>query len=363
MFGFILKKEFRAFFGNKGTLVVMTALPLLLLLIFGYALGNYIGANYETFDNSSVFYYVETNNQEMVDKFFIIAEEIQGATGVSFVEIDNPTTGEEDVEKSQAFGLITIQDATYSYFRSTFNEPEGGELVRNLFVQLANQEELAKIVIEKEVLEMPQIDSISYYTFSSLGFSILFMGLIVGFSVQNEKNLGTIERMQLSKAGISTIFLAKLLAGITCGLGQTLVVFIFSNVVLKVSWGIYTPLLFVLFLLLSLYSAVFGGVMGFICKSKASCQNNVMMISMLSGYFGGSITPMYLLENTAVMNIIINCSPLYWLNSATISLQNNILDKSMRNACFALVGLVVGLLALLVIHFQKNTTRKVEVTV
>ncbi|MFI3201834.1 MAG: ABC transporter permease [Eubacteriales bacterium] len=362
MFFVILKKELKSFITSKGNLAVMILLPILLLMIFGYALGNYMNADYHTFDAGTMFYFVDTDSSQAMEHFEGIVEEINRVTGVIFAEVDQVEVAKSRVEESEAYGLITIHDTEYSYFRSTFNEPEGGELVRNLFVQLANhtsfREATSSSIVEREVVQGTKIDSIGYYTFSSLAFSILFMGLIVGFSMQNEKILGTLERIKLSKAGMGSVFLAKIVMGIICGIGQILVVFISSNLLFKVSWGEYTGIMFALFLLLAIYSAVFGGVMGVLCKSKASCQSNVLMLSMLSGYFGGAITPLYLLENTAFMNIVIHCSPLYWFNSAIVNLQNNILDYNTRNACFVLTGLIVGLLCLLGIRSHKSATNR-----
>ncbi len=359
VFLYILKKEFRCFFSSKGTLIVMFALPLLLLLIFGFALGDYVRAEYGTFHGGTMYYLMETENPERVEDFQQITEQITLATTVVFVEVYDEIMSQSQIEESLAYGLITVKEIGYSYFRSPFNEPQGGEMVRNLFVQLANQEEVAlsHTSSERVILDMPQMDSLGYYAFSSLAFSILFMGLLVGFSVQNEKVYGTLERIQLSKGGIPTVFLTKLLAGLICGMGQILTVFLFSTLVLQVDWGNYTGIIFLLFAFLSLYSSVFGGVMGVISKSKAGCQNTVLTLSMLSGYFGGAITPLYLLENTAFMNIMIHCSPLYWFNKASISLQQGIYDESVAYAFLVLGGLILVWLCVLSRSYGKKSTK------
>ena len=51
MLGVILKKELKAFFTNKGNLVFMFLLPILLISIFSFALGDYVKAEYGTFEN------------------------------------------------------------------------------------------------------------------------------------------------------------------------------------------------------------------------------------------------------------------------------------------------------------------------
>lgn len=352
MFWLLLKKELRVFFSSKGNLAVMLLLPILLLAIFGSALGSYMQADYRTFEDGVVYYYNDGTDAPAMTRFHDIAAEIQAATGVTFTEVTDITKAQATVEASKAYGVVSIHTDGYTYFRSTFNEPEGGKLTRNLFVQLADPQPASVDTtgIRHTVITAQPVDSRGYYTFASLAFSILFMGLLVGFSVHNEKALGTIERIQLSSAGVGRMFTVKVLTGVVCGIGQIAVVFAFSSLAFGVSWGPKCGFIFSIFLLLSLYSSVFGGVVGLLCKNKSMCQNVVLMVSMLSGYLGGSITPLYLLENAPVMNIIVNISPLYWVNQAITRLRNNMLDESVLYAVLVLVVLIavvalVGMLA------------------
>ena len=59
MFLLQLGKEIKVFFTSKGNLMFMFCMPLLLITIFSYALRDYIGGEYGTFQNAKVYYYVE----------------------------------------------------------------------------------------------------------------------------------------------------------------------------------------------------------------------------------------------------------------------------------------------------------------
>lgn len=365
MFGLLLKKELRVFFTKKGNLIFMVLMPILLISLFSFALGDYIKADYKTFENGKALYYEENAPAEMMDRFSSITDRISASTGVVFEQTGDYKKAQEAVESSKVYGVIMITSNGFDYFRSTFNEPEGGRLVRTLFVQLSNAAALQTVSIQKVNLNTKQLDSKIYYTFSALAFSIMFMGLLVAHSVYDEKELSTIERIRLSKAGIGGMMTSKILTGICCGIGQVIVVFLFSNLILGVDWGNRLPWIGFVFILLILFSAVFGSVIGMLSKNKAMCQSIVMMFAMLCGYLGGSITPLYLLENMPVLSTIIRLSPLYWTNQALTSLHNGIVNEKILYSAFVLIGLSLAMLFLLMLVTspgKKNKASQREVS-
>ncbi len=197
MLGVILKKELKAFFTNKGNLVFMFLLPILLISIFSFALGDSVKAEYGIFENGRVLYFDENAPAEITERFALITDKITSATGVEFESVSDVQAAKKQVESSEAFGLITVTDKGFDYFRSEFNEPEGGRTVRSLFAQMAagNIGNTDGRKIQHITLEADKPDAKKYYTFSGLAFSILFMGLLVGYSVFDEKAYGTITRI------------------------------------------------------------------------------------------------------------------------------------------------------------------------
>ena len=71
----------------------------------------------------------------MSERFALISEKINSATGVTFEQVADIQSAKEQVESSEAYGLITVTDSGFDYFRSEFNEPEGGRMARGLFPQ------------------------------------------------------------------------------------------------------------------------------------------------------------------------------------------------------------------------------------
>ena len=346
MFFVQMWKEIKVFFTSKGNLIFMFVMPLLLITIFSFALQDYISADYGTFENGRVYYFFSTQNAARTCEFEAIREKMTSAIGISFEQVYNYKEACRRVESSEAYGVIIIKDAGYDYFRSSFNEPEGGKLARTLFSQIANNyaagiETKSISAINKVKVEANKLDSKNYYTFAGLAFSIMFMGLLVAFMVYDEKEFGTIERIKLGGSGIPSMVISKVLTGVICGLIMIATSFAYSRIVLKVDWGNKAGYIVTVLLCLVIFSAIFGCVVGLWGKNRTMCQSSVLMFSMLCGYLGGSITPLYLLENMPVLKFIIKISPLYYTNRAIISLYNGIIDEKTTYSIVILLGLAL----------------------
>ncbi len=348
MFWVLWKKELKAFFTNKGNLVFMVLLPVVLISIFSFALGDYIKGNYGTLQNGKVFYCLDDASEQTVVRFSVISSRITEETGVIFEEVKDTEQARKDVEASKAYGVITTDGEGFDYFRSAFNEPQGGELVRTLFSELSKNgitndstDSDEKLSVRRTVIQGNHLDSKIYYTFAALTFSILFMGVLVGHSVFDEKELGTLTRIRMSKAGVKTVMLVKILTGILCGTGQIISAYLFSSLALGVDWGEKIPVIMAVLLCLVTLSSTFGAVVGSFSPNKSMCQSSVMMTTMICGYLGGAITPLYLLENMPVLNLIIKISPLYWTNQSLTYLYNGIVNDKTAVTVSVLLGLTL----------------------
>ena len=360
MFWLLWKKEIKVFFTNKGNLVFMVLLPILLISIFSFALGDYIKGDYGTFQNGQVFYCQNDATEQMRSRFAAISAKITEQTGVSFTEVTDAQQAKKDVEASKAYGLVTIGSDSFSYFRSSFNEPQGGQLVRTLFTELARDGVTSdaaasgsRPAVIRTVIAGSHLDAKVYYTFAALTFSILFMGVLVGHSVFDEKELGTLTRIRMSRAGVRTVVAVKILTGILCGAGQVLSAFVFSSLVLRVNWGDQLPLILLVLLCLVTLSSTFGAVVGSFAPNKSMCQSTVMMTTMLCGYLGGAITPLYLLENMPILGYIVKISPLYWTNQSMTYLYNGIVNSKTGIT----IGVLLGLTALLLVVYAVFTAK------
>lgn len=342
MFRIIMQKEIRHYFKSAGNWVFVFLLPILLILLMSSALKGYMKADFATFDQGILLYtYVEKTpeNQIQMEEF---GKRLAEATGVTLQEEKNYEEGVKKVNRSDALGLITLTSEKMSYYRSPYNETPGGKIVRSLFMETMNkstQEQAGKIRIHS--MNRPEVDSRSYATFTYLSFMIMFISLMTGHSISDERNYRTLERIKISKAGLAILLLNKVMLGLFIGALQIITVWAFSTWVLKVVWGHYTYLMVLVLLALSLMSSIFGVVIGMVSKTKSIADNTILMSIMLSGYIGGALSPVYLLENATFLSYVVKISPLYWSGRALNSLYTNMLDKNTLISIAVSLGLAV----------------------
>ncbi len=359
MFGIILRKEIKSYFRSAGNWIFVFALPILLILLMSSALDGYMSTDFRTFDDGKVYYFYEEKtdfNAEKVNQFEAL---LLQSTRVVMEEVSNFEQGVKDVNSSKAFGIMKIFDDNISYYRSPYNETEGGKIVHSLFEQVIGKDITAlNDSVRVTTLETTPVDSASYATFTYLAFVILFIALMTGHSVNDERVYGTIERIKISKAGLNALLLSKVVLGVLIGILQIATVWTFSTLVLGISWGSQAPIMFLVLLCLAVMSSIFGVVIGMISGNKAIADNTVLMTVMLSGYVGGALSPIYLLENANILNQIIKISPLYWTGRSLTNLYVNI----MNSTTYASIGVSLGL-TLLFLLIYKLQIRKVKLTI
>lgn len=359
MFGIILKKEIKSYFKSAGNWVFVFALPILLILLMSSALDGYMSTDFHTFDDGKVYYYYEDKTGATTEKLAAFETLLHKATGIVMQEVWDYVQGEKDVNSSKAFGIIKISGDNMSYYRSPYNETEGGRIVHSLFEQVIGKDMTAlNDSVRVTTLETTPVDSASYATFTYLAFVILFIALMTGHSVNDERTYGTITRIKISKAGINALLLSKVILGVFIGILQIVTVWAFSTLVLGINWGSNAPVMFVVLLCLVVMSSIFGVVIGMISKNKAIADNTVLMTVMLSGYIGGALSPVYLLENGGILNQIVKISPLYWTGRSLTNLYVNIMDVTT----YASIGVSAGLTVLFLLIY-KLQTKKVKLTI
>lgn len=342
----LLKKDIKLIFTNKTNFALLLVLPIMLILVFGFALDNYMSGNYNTFDDGKVLYYEEDPSEEMQSKFAEISQLIAQKTGVIFEEINNYEEAKRKVEKSEAFAVVKITGDHFYYFRSSFNEPEGGEIVRSLFSELSTSLSETDVYVTHVTLDVDRPDSKVYYTFSGLALAIMMMASIIAGSYSKDRMSDTFDRIALSKAGKLKMAISKSIAGIICGVIQVTVALTVATLVFGIEWKNNFGYILLVHLALILFSTSIGSLIGMISKNASMSQTAVLLIAMLSGYLGGSITPVYLLENMPVVKYIVKVSPIYWTSQSLSNLYNGIVNDKTRNCLIVLLALSILFLTL-----------------
>ncbi|RXZ79619.1 ABC transporter permease [Paenibacillaceae bacterium] len=354
MFWIALKKDMKYFFKSSGNLIFVFVLPFLFILLMSAGLKDYVAADFSSFKDGKVFYYLDnptTASKLHLQQFQALLSE---GTQVEMEQVYDYEAGKRRVEQSEAFAIIKVNENQFSYYRSPFNEPEGGKIVRSLFeVAIGKEVALKEDEVSTQVIEKPRINANAYYTFTGLSFIMMYIALMIGNSVIDERRFGTVERIKMSNLGLNAMLVSKVALGITIGILQTVTVYLLSTLFLGVNWGIMTVFMILVLAGLAVVCSVFGAVIGMIASSKTIASNIVLMCVIMFAWIGGSFLPSYLMENTIILNYIIKVSPLYWAGKSLNSLHMGIFDENT----YTFLGLQLGLIVVFYILYKKLSNR------
>lgn len=347
MFFNILKKDIKLFVLNKSNIIMLLMIPIILILVFGYTLESYMSGDYDTFKNGRVLYYNDNASEAVLEEFSSISEQITDETGVVFDEISDYDSAKSSVDESEAYAVIRISDDSYDYYRSPYNEKEGGSIVRSLFTELADSYGSGRQNIAAEVkLDIEKPDSKPYYTFAGLGLAILLTSYLISGLFNIDKRSGAINRIVISPSSIIGMTMSKVVLGIIAGCIQIAVALAVATVVFGIKWEHNFGLIILVFMVLTLFSAGIGAFAGSVTDNNSASQMIAFMVAGLSGYIGGALTPVYLLEQTFLVKYVIKISPLYWTNKALSNLYNDITDDTVWKCIAVLTALSVLLIVI-----------------
>lgn len=342
----MLIKDLKLIFRNKSNVAFIVFIPVLLILVLGFTMKDYMSNDFNTFENGIVLYVNDGASDDMMKKFDEISSQITEKTGVEFKKADNFSDAKKDVEASKAFGAVNITENKFDYFRSSFNEKEGGEIVRSLFTELSQNNQKNSVPVMNTVLDIKRPESSVYYTFTGLSLAILFMGAVIAGSYSKDRSADVFNRISLSTAGRKIMILSKLCSGIICGAIQILLALVVSTLVFDIKWEHNLGLIILVYFVLVIFSSSLGSLVGVISKNNAVSMSIVEVVAMLSGYLGGSITPVYLLESMPVIKYLVKVSPVYWTSQSLSNLYNDIVDEKTYKCIAVLIGLSAVLLLL-----------------
>ena len=140
----------------------------------------------------------------------------------------------------------------------------------------------------------------------------------------NERFLHTMTRIKVSSTKKINILISKIFLGITVGLLQIAIVYIYSMKFLHVNWGKNLYLILIVLISFVIYSSVLGIFMSMIFSNQKTCYmvNNMLIIIM--GFLGGAYVPICLVKSSRITSFLSEIMPNYWVNIAVLSLNYNI---------------------------------------
>lgn len=341
MFSSIFKKDLKIALKNPLHVGTIFIFPIIIICIFSLTMKHYMNNEFGTFDNAKVFYYTEEPSDEIMERFAAYSAKIKEATGTEFVEVNDYGKARKDVEKSEAYAVIKIKNDSFDYYRSPYNEPYGGDIIRSLFTELSDNEAESSINVVNIDIPKKKVNAEVYYTFAGLAIALLFLGMVITNSFGTDHNAGTLKRIMMSKTGAFYVLGSKFFCGLLFGVIQTAIALGFSTFIFKIKWDNYLGLIILVHFAMLMFSIGLSLMVGSLLKNTVSSFEAICYITMFSNYLGGSITPIYLLEKIPVMKYVIRISPIYWTNQSLSSLYNGVCDSKTTGCLIVLFSLAI----------------------
>ena len=358
----MVEKELKQFFRNKGSVIMLFIFPIALITCLGFSLKGIMSGDVNIFQGGKVLYSIE-NNSKYEHGFNNFKEEFQKETGTSFEEITKKEEAMDLVNKGEAISLITINESGYDYYRSEEGEPINSKIFRSIVEQTLTTYALVDTVLEVEPSSLQEVliaekakyveegsigrnsvSSFEYYTFAELALIILYISTTIAESVFAEGSLTTINRIRLSKANDLKLIISKAILGLIIGILQITEVYLFSTFILKVNWGENLPIMIAVLLALTVFASILGIVIGLLIKESKSINSALQTIIITICMAGGCYGPLVMLKQIPILSDVIKFSPVYWVNSAMVSLNTGVVNNYAITAISMCLGSTLALI-------------------
>jgi ABC-2 type transport system permease protein len=317
-----IKKEFYHIFRDTRTLVVLIGMPIIQVILFGYAIRTEINdADIGILDKSRDYATTELTNKLLSSGYFNLAvyfdNESQFEKAFREGKVKQIIVFDEDfavnLEKESKAKFQLINDASNPNMATQLNAYVYS--IINDYISELNQKEgktIAVIVPELRMLYNPELKSVYLFVPGLISFILLLVStLMTSIAITKERELGTMEVLLVSPLKPTTIILGKVAPYILIALLNAASVIILSLIVFKLPFN-GDPLLYFFEILLFIITAL---ALGIFISTIAKTQQVAMMVSlaglmMPSILLSGFIFPV---ENMPlVLQIVSNIIPSTW---------------------------------------------------
>jgi ABC-2 type transport system permease protein len=290
---FIIQKEFKQIFRNKGMLPIIFVLPMIQLLILSNA------ASFEV--KNIAFSYIDHDHskasRELISKFaasdyFTIKEEFESKSiantemqkGKVDVILEIPNQFERNLQKENTTTLsvsINAIDGASAGIENVYINQVIGNFNQNLQTQLTHYNE-GKLVPNQSIVTIPSFwynNTLNYKTFMVPGILVLLVTMLTLFlssmNIVREKEIGTLEQINVTPIKKYQFIIGKLFPFWVLGLviltvGLIIAKFVFNTPILGNIGLIY--------LFTSVYLLVILGI-GLIISNFTETQQQSMFIA------------------------------------------------------------------------------------
>ncbi|MGL5416796.1 MAG: ABC transporter permease [Clostridium sp.] len=334
----MLKKDLKQFFREKFNIIILIVFPIVLISTLSVGLQSMMdGGNVFKEDGEHVVYYSIEKDSPYKEGFLGFGQAMDESINVKFKEEKNFEDIKEKVDNNQALAYISFKGEEIEYYTSANGAKIEGRIFNEIFNSFLKeygsyetigtfnkaafmnfvQNKYDTYVEEERINGAKKLTAGEFYTFAELALIISFLGLTIGEMTFKEKRLKTVNRIIMSKSSHLIMLLSKISLGVIIGTLQTLLVYGYTSLVLKVEWGENTVKFLVLFIIYSLFMSITGAVIGSLCKKEGMTSGILNIFSFVWGALGGCFTPLSMIISIPVLNKLVYLSPIYWITTAT----------------------------------------------
>ena len=346
------QKEFFHILRDRKTLLVLIVLPIMQLLIFGFALNSSLTEMptavldmskdplsreiVSKIDASTTFEIVgRANSIEEIDELFK-----KGNLALAFVFMPG---FEKDIKQMGTGKLQIIMDASLQINASTLESYILAILLKYQQKMNAGREIPIQIIPEVKMRYNPRLNSAFHFVPGVIGIVLMLVcSMMASLAIVKEKESGTMEVLLVSPVRSPVIILAKQVPYLIVGMINIIIILLISVFVLKVPIAGNIFLLFFLGTIFTLSSLALGIMVSVLTKTQRSAIIVSIAGLMLPAIvLSGFIFPLDALST--VMRVIVHMMPV----TLFISAARNIMIKGLGME--AVYPEFLGLLAITVV--------------
>jgi ABC-2 type transport system permease protein len=357
-----VKKEFYHIIRDRRTLIFMFGLPVVQILLFGFALSNEVkNAEIAIYDQAQ-----DDATQTLIDRmnasrYFTVVQTIGSDAqiedvfrkGQAKMVVVFPQNFQNELLHTNAAQVQLVADATDTNTATTIIN-YASNIIRDYQDELLNNQKLPySIQVETRMLYNPQLKSAFNFVPGVMAMVMMLLSaLMTSVAIVKEKELGTMEILLVSPMRPFLVVLTKAIPYLVLSFVNVIIILLLSVFVLEMPINGSLPLLLfecILFILTSL-------ALGLLISSATNSQQVAMFISLVglmmpTIIFSGFMFP---IENMPIpLQIVSNIIPAKWFYAIVKSVMIKGLGLfAVWKETLILVGMTVFLLGISVARFK-----------
>jgi ABC-2 type transport system permease protein len=357
-----ITKEFKQIYRDKRTLLVLFGMPIIQMLLFGFAIRNEVeNARVMVLDNSRDEVTRQLVNKIDASNYFSVAGEIQDINNIEAIfqrgEIDEVIVFENDFARQLGRGeqpaVHIITDASNPNLAQLIQQYSSSIIVDFQQRMSPAGTEKGGITTHANMLFNPQLESVNLFVPGLIAVILMLIStLMTSISITREKEMGNMEILLVSPLHPSQVIVGKVLPYLVLSFINVLTVLLMAQWVFDVPFrGSYS--LFLIESLLFIFTAL---ALGVLISTKADDQQTAMMVSL-----AGLLLPTVLLSGfifpiasmPQVLQWISNLIPARWFLVIVRSIM--LKDSSLLflwKETLVLIVMTLGFIALSIRSFK-----------